>query len=86
VISIEDPTHQIGVIDAQRHVIAQAAVLLKDLKTTKIQTFVCSVDWSYRIPQLPTDRDYDVWTWIRGMRSDALTISTDDSRHVVKAA
>jgi hypothetical protein len=41
---------QIGVIDAQHHVIAQAAVLLKDLKTTKIPTFVCSVDWSYRIP------------------------------------
>jgi hypothetical protein len=55
-------TVQIGVIDAQHHPIAQAAVLLKDLKTTKIQTFVCSVDWSYGIPQLPTDRDYEVWT------------------------
>jgi hypothetical protein len=73
------------VIDSQHHPIPRATVLLKDMKTTKIQTFVCSTDGSYRIPQLSTDRNYEVWAWFQGMRSDALTISAHDSRNVVKA-
>ncbi len=60
--------------------IPNAVVYLKNTKTLAVKTFITDSSGGYRFPELSPNTDYEVYAEQDGVRSDAKTLSSFDSR------
>lgn len=63
--------------------VAGAIVLLKDMKTLQVRSFIAQQDGKYRFYGLSTDVDYQVRAQHQGETSKTKTITVFDSRKIV---
>ena len=68
------------VVDKSGATVPGAAVLLKDLKSLQVRSYIALKDGTYRFYGLSTDIPYEVRAQANGMSSDIKTVSVFDSR------
>jgi len=79
----EDPnirTLQGQVTDGSSKAVVGAVVLLKDMKTLQVRSFVTQARGDYRFAGLRTDTDYQVRAELNGMMSETRRLTVFDSR------
>jgi hypothetical protein len=68
------------VVDKSETGLKGATVFLKDGHTLAVRSYVASDDGSYRLGQLATSADYQLWAEVDGKKSSVKNISSFDTR------
>ena len=71
-------------LDADKHPISKAIVLLKDTKTLQVRSYIAQTDGRYHFYGLSTDINYQVRAESGGLTSKTKMVSVFDSHHTVK--
>jgi hypothetical protein len=64
--------------------VPNAVVLLKDMKTLQVRSFLAQPDGKYHFYGLSTDINYELRAEANGMTSPIKTVSVFDSKRIVK--
>jgi hypothetical protein len=72
-----------NVLDHAGHPVSGAVVLIKDLKSLQIRSYIAQADGKYHFHGLSSDANYQLWAQLNGVAGGSKTVSIFDSKPTV---